>query len=139
MEGRWDDAHVLLDGVCEEEGHADVPPAHRERRTSSRLAATAEARSPEGLMAPNRIKMLEELGVTGLRSKVERKEDTWLKNFDLFARYVAQHKKEPGRAEVVEGKPLGTWLASQKVRAEGRPVIRSGRESYLPSSRCLLQ
>ena len=69
-------------------------------------------------MAPNRIKMLEELGVTGLRSKVERKEDTWARNFDILSRYVAQHKKEPSRAEVVEGKPLGTWLASQKVKSE---------------------
>ncbi len=119
MEGRWDDAHVLLTEFVRREGHADVPPAHRERGVPLAAWLRRQKREAlEGLMAPNRIKMLEELGVTGLRSKVERKEDTWLKNFDLLARYVAQHKKEPGRAEVVEGKPLGTWLASQKVKAD---------------------
>ena len=119
MEGRWDDAHVLLTEFVRREGHADVPPAHRERGVPLAAWLRRQKREAlEGLMAPNRIKMLEELGVTGLRSKVERKEDTWLKNFDILSRYVAQHKKEPGRAEMVEGKPLGTWLASQKVKSE---------------------
>ncbi len=119
MEGRWDDAHVLLTEFVRREGHADVPPQHRERGVPLAAWLRRQKREAlEGLMAPSRVKMLEELGVTGLRSKVERKEDTWLKNFDLLARYVAQHKKEPSRSEVVEGKPLGTWLASQKVKSE---------------------
>ena len=118
MEGRWDDAHVLLTEFVRREGHADVPPAHRERGVPLAAWLRRQKREAlEGLMAPSRIKMLEELGVTGLRSKIERKEDTWARNFDLLARYVAQHKKEPSRSEMVEGKPLGAWLASQKVKA----------------------
>ena len=31
MEGRWDDAHTLLTEFVRREGHADVPPQHRER------------------------------------------------------------------------------------------------------------
>ena len=118
MEGRWDDAHVLLTEFVKREGHADVPPQHRERGVPLAAWLRRQKREAlEGLMAPNRVKMLEELGVTGLRSKTERKEDTWARNYDLLARYISQNKKEPSRSEVVEGKPLGTWLASQKVKS----------------------
>ena len=81
MEGRWDDAHVLLTEFVRREGHADVPPAHREKGVPLAAWLRRQKREAlEGLMAPSRIKMLEELGVTGLRSKIERKEDTWAKN-----------------------------------------------------------
>ena len=87
-------------------------------------------------MAPNRIKMLEELGVTGLTVKSRTKRGCRLKNYDILARYISQNKKEPSRSEVVEGKPLGTWLASQKVKSAGA-IYQKGPRNCLPSSRCL--
>ena len=50
MEGRWDDAHVLLTEFVRREGHADVPPAHREKGVP--LAAwlrQTKKRSPGGV------------------------------------------------------------------------------------------
>ena len=81
-------------------------------------------------MAPSRIKMLEELGVTGLRSKVERKEDKQARNFDLLAESYRNTRRSLARSEMVEGKPLGTWLASQKVKAARGDLLPGSKKNY---------
>ena len=64
----------VVDGICQAGGpRRRAPGTPRAGRAASRVVEATKTEALEGLMAPNRIKMLEELGVTGLTVKSREK------------------------------------------------------------------
>ena len=112
----------VVDGICATGGPrrraAATPGAGRAAR---RVVTALERKLLKGSMAPSRIKMLEELGVTAYGQKL-REKTTRERNFDLLARYVTQHKKEPSRRK---------WSRASRSRLAW-PRRSQGCAAYLP-------
>jgi hypothetical protein len=113
----WSDTFEKLAAFKERFGHCNVESAWEEDCALGRWVSSQRTRRIKGLLYPDRIQQLDELGFVW-DFRTQKTQETWMKSYRLLEKYAREHG-DPHVPRTHANTKLASWVWIQRQRRKG--------------------